>query len=69
MRYSDPASPLEITSPPTKRRTPPSEQTDEASGLIESEEVDIERQAPVGENQSVERVEPRERPAPPLFED
>ena len=69
MRYSDATSSLKITSPPTKRRTPPSEQTDEASGSIESEEVDIEREAPVGENQSVERVEPAERPAPPLFED
>lgn len=69
MRYSDPTSHLKVSSPPTKRRTPPSEQTDEASGSIESEEVDIEREAPVGENQSVERVEPQERPAPPLFED
>jgi hypothetical protein len=69
MRYSDATSSLKVTSPPTKRRTPPSEQTDEASGSIESEEVDIEREAPVGENQSVERVEPGERPAPPLFED
>lgn len=69
MRYSNPASLLEVASPPTKRRTPPSEQTDETSGSIESEEVDIEREAPVGEDQSVESVAPRERPAPPLFED
>jgi len=59
----------EIAPPPTKRRTPPSEQTDEASGLIESEQVDVEREAPVEGNESIERSEPRENPSPPAFED
>ena len=52
-----------------KRRTPPSEQTDEASGLIESEQVDVEREAPVEENEFIERSEPRDNPGPPAFED
>ena len=52
MRYSGPGKFSEIAPPPTKRRTPPSEQTDEASGLIESEQVDVEREAPVEENES-----------------
>lgn len=69
MRYSGPRGPSDIAAPPTKRRTPPSEQTDEASGLIESEQVDVEREAPVEENESIERSEPRENPGPPAFED
>ena len=56
--------------PPAKRRVPPSEETDEAPGLIESEQVDIEREAPLGENESVEQIEPRNnRSDPPAFED
>jgi hypothetical protein len=55
--------------PPRKRRTLPSEQTDEAPGLIEKEQVDVEREAPLEENESIERIEPRDRPDPPLFED
>ena len=47
MRYSDPGKFSEVALPPRKRRTPPSEQTDEASGLIESEQVDVEREAPL----------------------
>jgi hypothetical protein len=68
MRYLGPAEFSEIA-PPPKRRTPPSEQTDEASGLIESEQVDIEREAPVEENESIERSEARDNPSPPAFED
>ncbi len=41
--------------PPPKRQIPPSEQTDEAPGLIESEHVDVEREAPLEENESIER--------------
>jgi len=67
MRKSKNAS--ETKSPPRKRRTPPSEQTDEASGLIESEQVDIEREVPLGENESIERSEPRDSTDPPAFED
>jgi len=68
MRYLGPGEFSEIA-PPPKRRTPPSEQTDEASGLIESEQVDVEREAPVGGNESIERSEPRDNPSPPAFED
>ena len=69
MRHFGPGKLSEVASPPTKRRTPPSEQTDEASGLIESEQVDVEREAPVEENESIERSEPRDNPGPPAFED
>jgi hypothetical protein len=69
MRYLGPGEFSEIAPPPTKRRTPPSEHADEASGLIESEQVDVEREAPVEENESVERGEPRENLGPPAFED
>ena len=69
MRYSSLGRFSELAPPPTKRRTPPSEQTDEASGLIESEQVDVEREAPVEENESIERSEPRDNPSPPAFED
>ena len=69
MRYLGPGKFSEVASPPTKRRTPPSEQTDEASGLIESEQVDVESEAPVEENESIERSEPRDNPGPPAFED
>ena len=69
MRYFGPARFSEIAPPPTKRRTPPSEQTDEASGLIESDEVDVEREAPVGGNEFIERSELHDNPSPPAFED
>jgi hypothetical protein len=69
MRYFGPGKFSEVASPPTKRRTSPSEQTDEASGLIESEQVDVEREAPVEENESIERSERRDNPGPPAFED
>ena len=45
------------------------EQTDEASGLIESEQVDVEREAPAEEKESIERSEPRDNPGPPAFEE
>jgi hypothetical protein len=69
MRHSGQRHVAESASPPRKRRTPPSEQTDEAPGLIEKEQVDVEREIPVGDNEPVERREPRDRPDPPLFED
>jgi hypothetical protein len=69
MRYSGPAKSSEAASPPSKRRTPPSEQTDEAPGLIESEQVDVEREAPLEERQSIERIEPSGGPEPPAFEE
>ena len=59
----------ESASPPRKRRPQPREQAYEAPGLIEKEQVDIEREIPIEDNESVERGEPRDRPDPPLFED
>ena len=53
---------------PRNSRNTPSEQTDEAAGLIESEQVDVERDIPVDDGQSVERTEPN-APAPPAFEE
>jgi hypothetical protein len=55
--------------PPRNPRNSPSEQTDEAPGLLESEEVEIERDIPADDNQPVEGTEPRVRPAPPAFEE
>ena len=55
--------------PPRNSRNSHSEQTDEAPGLIEREQVEVERDIPADDNQPVERVEPHERLAPPLFED
>jgi hypothetical protein len=56
-------------SPPRKGRNSHSEQTDEAPGLIEKEQVEVEREIPADDNQPIERIEPRERPEPPVFED
>jgi hypothetical protein len=69
MRYSSPWSSSEVGSPPRNSRNSPSEQTDEAPGLIEREQVDVEREAPLEERQSIERIEPRDRPEPPVCED
>jgi hypothetical protein len=69
MRYTGPGKFSETTSPPPKRRTPPSEQTDEAPGLIEGEQVEVEREIPADDNEPIERIEPSARPEPPLFED
>lgn len=69
MRHSDSVAVSKVA-PAPKKRTPPSEQTDEAPGLIENEHVDIEREAPLGENESIER-NPRDNPEsePPAFEE
>ena len=55
--------------PPRNGRNSPSEQTDEAPGLVESEQVEIERDLPLDGNEAIERIEPREAPEPPAFED
>jgi hypothetical protein len=55
--------------PPRNRRNAPSEHTDEAPGLIDREEVEIERDLPADDNQPIERIEPRDRPEPPAFEE
>jgi len=58
------------TAPPRNPRNSPSEQTDEAPGLIEREEVEIERDIPAEHSQSVERVDPDDsKSEPPAFED
>jgi hypothetical protein len=58
-----------MASPPRNRRNSHSEQTDEAPGLIEREEVEVERDLPADDNQPIERIEPSERLEPPAFED
>jgi hypothetical protein len=57
----------EAGSPP--RKGTPTEQTDEAPGLVESEQVEVERGIPADENQPIEGGGPRERPDPPVFEE
>lgn len=69
MRDSDQRKLSELEAPPRKRRTPPSEQTDEASGQIESDQVDVERDIPVEHDESVEQIQRSDQPDPPLFED
>jgi hypothetical protein len=67
MRTSSGNKDSRVVSPP--RKGLPSEQTDEAPGLIDKERVEVEREIPVDDNQPIEGVEPRERPDPPVFED
>lgn len=55
--------------PPRNSRNSHSEQTDEAPGLIEREEVEVERDIPSDDNEPIERTGPRDRPEPPAFED
>ncbi len=69
MRYSDQRKRLESAPPSRRRRTPLSEQINEAPGLVEKVEVEVERELPLEDNVPIERIEPRERPDPPLFED
>lgn len=69
MRHRTGTKLSEAALPPRRGRNSPSEQTDEAPGLIEKEAVEIEREIPAEDNQPIERVEPHERPDPPLFED
>lgn len=56
-----------MASPP--RKGPPSEQTDEAPGLIDKDRVEVEREIPAEDNQPIEGAEPHQRPDPPAFED
>ncbi|WP_161853483.1 hypothetical protein [Bradyrhizobium sp. CCBAU 051011] len=69
MKYSDLGNVSGTASPPRKRRTPPTEQTDEASGLMGREQVDVEREIPTEHNEEIEQAERGDRPDPPLFED
>jgi hypothetical protein len=68
MPYSDQRNTSCTASPPRKRQIPPAEQTDEAAGQVEKGQVDVEREIPTEHTESVERIEPQDRPDPPLFE-
>jgi hypothetical protein len=69
MRHLSRRNISEAESPPRNGLNSHSEQTDEAPGLIEKEQVEVEREIPADGNEPIERVEPRERPEPPVFED
>jgi hypothetical protein len=69
MRYPCGENILEAASPPRNPRNSPFEQTDEAPGLIEKEQVDIEREIPTDDREGVERIEPPDTDEPPTFED
>ncbi len=45
------------------------ESVDEPAKLISDEPVDIEKESPAEENESVESLEPDDTPHPPAFED
>jgi len=60
---------MRTASPPRNRRNTHSEQTDEAPGLIEWEDVEVEREIPAEDNQPIERTPPPDAPGPPAFED
>jgi hypothetical protein len=66
LRYSS-AKNVSETAPPRNPRNSPSEQTDEAPGLIENEQVEVEREIPADENQAIESID--DRPEPPVFEE
>lgn len=61
MRYSS-------QPPPRGRPTAPAEETDEARGQIERDQVDIERGVPAEHFESIERIEPSD-PDPTAFEE
>jgi hypothetical protein len=67
MRY--PGNISEAKSPPRNGRNSHYEQVDEAPGLVESEQVEVEREIPAGDNEAIEGIEPRDAPEPPAFED
>jgi hypothetical protein len=69
MRQSNGKVISRAASPPRNSRNSPSEQTDEAPGLIDKEQVEVEREIPADDNQPIEGIEPRDRPEPPAFED
>jgi hypothetical protein len=57
-----------MSTAPRKRRGEPADEADEAPGLIDQDQLDVERDEPLGENEPVER-EPCEAPEPPSFEE
>jgi hypothetical protein len=54
---------------PPPRKGNPSEQTDEAPGLVDRDQVEVERGIPSEDNQPIEGTGPPQRPDPPAFED
>jgi hypothetical protein len=66
---------MQMRAPPRNPRNSPSEQANEAPGVVEREEVEreeaeIERDSPAEDNPSVERIAPDDsEPEPPAFED
>jgi hypothetical protein len=54
---------------PRNTRNSPSEQTDEAPGLIDRDEVEVERDIPADCNEGVERIPAADAPDPPAYED
>jgi hypothetical protein len=55
--------------PPRNSRNSPSEQTDEAPGLIERDQVEIERDIPADGNEGVERIPPADTSYLPAYQD
>jgi hypothetical protein len=55
--------------PPRNSRNSPSEQTDEAPGLIDRDQVEVERDIPADGNEGVERVPAADAPDRPAYED
>ena len=68
MRYASRRNGSETAPPPRKGRIPPSEQTNEVPSPSEGEQVDIEREAPLAHNQSIERIVPDDEAERPTFE-
>jgi hypothetical protein len=54
MRHANASENSRMAMPPRNRRNSPSEQTDEAPGLIEREDVEVERDIPADDNQPIE---------------
>jgi hypothetical protein len=52
--------------PPRNPRNSTSEQVDEAPGLIEREQVEVERDIPADDNDPIERIEGNEPEDPPV---
>ena len=52
-----------------RRRLSYDESVDEPAKLIEIESVEVEAEVPAEENESVETIEPKDKPEAPAFED
>jgi hypothetical protein len=54
---------------PPRNRNSPSEQTDEAPGLIDHDQVEVERDIPADGNEGIERIPPADASDSPAYED